>query len=80
MKLASTMLVFVVSALLALGLVMLYSATMFHRSGGFWSSQLLWCCIGVVVCLGAAMSDYRLLKKVSLPAMLLELEMAEPLD
>ncbi len=51
MKLASTTLVFVVSALLALGLVMLYSATMFHRSGGFLGSQLLWCCIGLVVLL-----------------------------
>ena len=73
MKLASTLLVFVVSALLALGLVMLYSATMFHQSGGFWSGQLLWCCIGVVVCLGAAMSDYQLLKKVSVPALALAL-------
>ena len=73
MKFASTTLVFVVSALLALGLVMLYSATMFHRSGGFWSGQLLWCCIGVVVCLGAAMSDYQLLKKVSVPALVLAL-------
>jgi len=73
MKLASTLLVFVVSALLALGLVMLYSATMFHRSGGFWSAQLLWCCIGLVVCLGAAMSDYQLLKKVSVPALVLAL-------
>ena len=73
MKLASTLLVFVVSALLALGLVMLYSATMFHRSGGFWSAQLLWCCIGVVVCLGAAMSDYQLLKKVSVPVLVLAL-------
>ena len=73
MKLASTLLVFVVSALLALGLVMLYSATMFHRSGGFWSAQLLWCCIGVAVCLGAAMSDYQLLKKVSVPMLVLAL-------
>jgi len=75
MKLASTLLVFVVSALLALGLVMLFSATMFHRSDGFWSTQLLYCCIGVVVCLGAAMSDYQLLKKVSVPALVLALLM-----
>ena len=52
---------------------MLYSATMVHRSGGFWSGQLLWCCIGVVVCLGVAMSDYQLLKKVSVPALALAL-------
>jgi len=73
MKLASTLLVFVVSALLALGLVMLYSATMFHRSGGFLGSQLLWCCIGLVVCLGAAMADYQMLKKISAPALVLAL-------
>ena len=73
MKFASTTLVFVVSALLALGLVMLYSATMFHRSGGFLGSQLLWCCIGLVVCLGAAMADYQLLKKISAPALVLAL-------
>ena len=74
MKLASTLLVFVVSALLALGLVMLYSATMFHRSGRVLETHsCCGCCIGVVVCLGAAMSDYRLLKKVSLPTLVLAL-------
>ena len=71
MKFASTTLVFVVSALLALGLVMLYSATMFHRGGAFWGSQVLWCCIGLVVCLGAAMADYQVLKKISAPALVL---------
>jgi len=73
MKLASTTLVFVVSALLALGLVMLYSATMFHREGAFWGSQVLWCCIGLVVCLGAAIVDYQVLKKISAPALVLAL-------
>ena len=73
MKFASTTLVFVVSALLALGLVMLYSATMFHPEGAFWGSQVLWCCIGLVVCLGAAMADYQVLKKISAPAMVLAL-------
>ena len=71
MKLASTLLVFVVSALLALGLVMLYSATMFHRGWAFWGSQVLWCCIGLVVCLGAAVADYQVLKKISAPALVL---------
>ena len=71
MKFASTTLVFVVSALLALGLVMLYSATMFHREGAFWGSQVLWCCIGLVVCLGAAVADYQVLKKISAPALVL---------
>ena len=71
MKFGSTTLVFVVSALLALGLVMLYSATMFHRGGAFWGSQVLWCCIGLVVCLGAAVADYQVLKKISAPALVL---------
>mgnify|MGYP001990508089 FL=1 len=75
MKFASTTLVFVVSALLALGLVMLYSATMFHRGGTFWGSQLLWCCIGLFVCAVTAKLDYQLLKKVSLPLMILALIM-----
>ncbi|SVA61470.1 uncharacterized protein METZ01_LOCUS114324 [marine metagenome] len=73
MKFASTTLVFVVSALLALGLVMLYSATMFHRGGPFWGSQVLWCCIGLVVCFGMAMVDYQVLKKVSVLALILAL-------
>ena len=71
MKFASTTLVFVVSALLARGLVMLYSATMFHRGGAFWGAQVLWCCIGLVVCLGAAVADYQVLKKISAPALVL---------
>ena len=75
MKFASTTLVFVVSALLALGLVMLYSATMFHRGVSFWGSQLLWCCIGFVVCAVTAKVDYQFLKKVSLPMMIVALIM-----
>ena len=75
MKFASTTLVFIVSALLALGLVMLYSATMFHRGVSFLGSQLLWCCIGLVVCAVTAKVDYQFLKKVSLPMMIVALIM-----
>ena len=70
MKYASTTLVFVVSALLALGLVMLYSAMMFHRGASFWGSQLLWCLIGLVVCAITAKLDYQILKKISLPMLI----------
>ena len=73
MKVASTTLVFVVSALLALGLVMLYSATMFHQGGTFLGSQALGCCIGLVICIGMAMLDYQVLKKISVPALVLAL-------
>ena len=41
MKYASTTLVFVVSALLALGLVMLYSAMMFHSGASFWGGAVV---------------------------------------
>ena len=73
MKVASTTLVFVVSALLALGLVMLYSATMFHRGGAFLGSQAMGCCIGLVICIGMAMLDYQVLKRISVPALVLAL-------
>ena len=71
MKYASTTLVFIVSALLALGLVMLYSTTMFHRGTSFWGAQLLWCLIGIVVCGITAKLDYQLLKKMSLPMLII---------
>ena len=32
---------------------------------------MLWCCIGLVVCLGAAVADYQVLKKISAPALVL---------
>mgnify|MGYP001157285908 FL=1 len=71
MKYASTTLVFVVSALLALGLVMLYSAMMFHSGASFWGGQLLWCLIGLVVCAVTAKLDYQLLKRISLPMLII---------
>ena len=71
MKYVSTTLVFVVSAFLALGLVMLYSSMMVHREGSFMGGQLLWCLIGLVICAVAAQLDYQLLKKISLPMLIL---------
>ena len=58
MKYVSTTLVFVVSAFLALGLVMLYSSMMVHREGSFMGGQLLWCLIGLVICAVAAQLEY----------------------
>ena len=66
MKYVSTTLVFVVSAFLALGLVMLYSSMMVHRGGSFMGGQLLWCLIGLVICAVVAQLDYQLLKKIIL--------------
>jgi len=72
MKAAVTILAFCVAALLALGLVMLYSASMndlVSRKTGelagtkYLTSQLVWCGMGIVVCTAAAWLDYRQLKK-----------------
>lgn len=76
MKTAVTTLAFCVAALLSLGLVMLYSASMndlIPRSGGAHVgarqviSQLMWCGMGIVACIVAASVDYRLLKKFAWP-------------
>jgi cell division protein FtsW len=66
MKAAVTMLVFCVAALLALGMVMLYSSSM--QSGPrFLLMQLVWCAIGLGLCLAATLIDYRWLKKFAWP-------------
>jgi len=65
MKLAVTLLVFCVGALVSLGLVMLYSAGMAKGEAGaqFFLTQLAWCGIGLVVCLAATMVDYHFYRK-----------------
>jgi len=67
MKLAVTVLVFCVAALLALGMVMLYSSSMTQAGAHYLIMQLLWCALGLVLCVTAAALDYRLLKKFALP-------------
>jgi cell division protein FtsW len=76
MKAAVTTLAFCVAALLSLGLVMLYSASMndlVSRKTGelagakYLVSQLVWCAMGIVVCIVAASFDYRRLKKFAWP-------------
>lgn len=52
-----------VLALVTLGLVVLYSASMAKAGGRFLSMQLLWAAVGGVACLVAALVDYRLLKR-----------------
>ncbi len=70
MKLAVTTLVFCVAALLALGLVMLYSASMDKVGARFLLMQLVWGTVGVLACLVAASVDYRLLKRFALPLLI----------
>jgi len=76
MKTAVTTLAFCVAALLSLGLVMLYSASMndlVSRKTGelagakYLISQLVWCGMGIVVCMVAASLDYRQLKRYAGP-------------
>jgi cell division protein FtsW len=69
MKVAVTTLAFCVAALLALGLVMLYSATMTTSAGAHdLMMQLVWCALGFVLCVTATSLDYQLLKKLAWPA------------
>ena len=67
MKVAVTILVFCVAALLALGMVMLYSSSMAESGARYLIMQLIWCALGSVFCVTAAAFDYRWLKKLTWP-------------
>jgi cell division protein FtsW len=67
MKVAVTVLTFCVAALLALGMVMLYSSSMTQVGARFLIMQLVWCALGLGLCLAAVSFDYRLLKKIAWP-------------
>lgn len=73
MRIAVTVLAFCVAALLALGMVMLYSSSMDKPGAHYLVSQLLWCGLGLAMCVTAASVDYGLLKKIALPILLLAL-------
>jgi cell division protein FtsW len=62
MKIAVTLLIFCVGALLALGLVMLYSASMVQKGAHYLLMQLVWCGLGLAVCVAATLVDYQRLK------------------
>jgi len=51
-----------VASLLALGMVMLYSAGMLSLGTHYLKLQLLWCAVGIVACLCFAFIDYKYLK------------------
>jgi len=75
MKAAVTTLAFSVAALLALGLVMLYSSSMVmedrrtHIEVGarMLQMQVLWCALGIIACVVMAAVDYEILKKFAWP-------------
>ncbi len=63
MKIATTILFFCVTALLALGMVMLFSASTGQVETKYLTMQPIWCGLGFVVCWLVASADYRWLKK-----------------
>jgi cell division protein FtsW len=68
LKAPVTILVFCVAALLALGMVMLYSSSMSLNVGaGYLVKQLVWAGIGLIACVTVATIDYRHLRKLALP-------------
>jgi cell division protein FtsW len=73
MKVAVTTLAFCVAALLALGLVMLYSSSMTQVGAQYLKSQLVWCVLGLILCVTATSLDYQVFKKAAWPMFFLAL-------
>jgi len=69
-KLAVTVLVFCVTALLSLGLVMLYSSSMGQDVTHYFKVQLVWSGLGLLCCVAAAFFDYQLLRRLAVPLLL----------
>jgi cell division protein FtsW len=68
MKVAVITLAFCAAALLALGLVMVYSASqMLANPFAHIQMQLIWCALGLVACAVTTVLDYALLKKLAWP-------------
>ncbi len=62
MRLATMFLILSVAGLLTFGMVMLYSSVLYGGDHSFLIKQLIWSALGLLLCLVAALSDYRLLK------------------
>ena len=71
MKLAVTTLVFCVAALLALGMVMLYSSSLDQAGLRYLGKQLVSCVLGLGLGLAILCLDYRLLRKLAWPLFIL---------
>jgi len=67
MKVATSVLVFCVAALLSLGLVMLYSSSMGRNGAPYPLMQTVWGVVGIALAAGLAGLDYAHLKKISVP-------------
>ena len=64
---------FCVAALLALGLVMLYSSSMTQVGAHYLMLQLVWCALGFILCVAATTLDYQRLRKFAWPIFILAL-------
>ena len=73
MKVAVTTLAFCVAALLALGLVMLYSSSMTQVGAHYLMLQLIWCALGFVLCVAATALDYQWLRRFAWPMFIVAL-------
>jgi cell division protein FtsW len=74
MKAAVTTLAFCVAALLALGLVMLYSSMMTASAGTHdLLMQLIWCALGFALCVMVTALDYQIFKRLAWPIYVLAL-------
>jgi cell division protein FtsW len=71
MKLTVTILLSCVAALLALGMVMLYSARMTQNGAHYLTLQLAWCALGLMLCVAAGSVDYGVLRKLAVPLFVL---------
>src|SRR5580698_6588444 len=63
MRVAVTTLAFCVASLLALGLVMLYSASVTAVGAHYLMMQLIWCVFGFISCVAMVATDYQMLKR-----------------
>jgi cell division protein FtsW len=72
MKTATTTLILCVGSLLGLGMVMLYSISL-TRDTHYFTMQSAWIAAGTIVCLTAALCDYRWLKKLAWPLFIVSL-------
>ncbi len=67
MKWATTILVAAVAGLMALGMVMLYSASMAQSGSRYLIMQLAWGGLGLIACMAATVIDYRRLQSFAWP-------------
>ena len=70
MKTATTTLILCVGSLMALGMVALYSYSIAKTGAHYLVMQGVWSGVGILVCLVAALCDYRILKKFAVPLLI----------